>query len=219
MFDFTAKGPVSLIFDLDGTLFDSYPVIVSSVRQMLAEYGIFRDYDELYRDCIKTSMTEHVREIARKENLPFDEMIARYTVISQARKDEIKLMPEAMETLTELKKMGTGLYVFTHRGTSTVPVTDHLKITGFFKEMVTTVQHFPRKPEPDALKYLMEKYQMDPESTYYVGDRRIDMECAKNAGIGGILYLPETSVGELTGDETVVVKNLSEILDFVRYCG
>ena len=219
MLDLRKSGPVSLIFDLDGTLFDSYPVIISSVRKMLSEFGIDMEYDRLYRECIATSMTERVREIAEKNGLPFSEMLDRYAEISRGEKDKITLMPEAFETLDGLSSMGVSMYVFTHRGTSTVPVTDRLRITGYFKELVTSVENFPRKPAPDALLYLIKKYSMDPESTYYVGDRNIDMQCAVNAGIGGILYLPEGSVGSSSGNETVMVRRLSEIIDFVKFCG
>ena len=59
------------------------------------------------------------------------------------------------------------------------------------------------------------QYRLKREHTYYVGDRSLDMQCAKNAGISGILFLDEHTPGEATGDESYIVRNLLEIMDIV----
>ncbi len=71
---------------------------------------------------------------------------------------------------------------------------------------------FPRKPEPDAIDYLVGKYGLERKNTFYVGDRSLDMECAANAGIGGILYRPEGSYTDPVGTEQFIVTDLMEIL-------
>ena len=58
---------------------------------------------------------------------------------------------------------------------------------------------------------LIETNDMDRNYTYYVGDRKLDMECARNAGITGILYMPEGSFG-VSGDETFRINELIEII-------
>ena len=57
----------------------------------------------------------------------------------------------------------------------------------FFEEVVSVADGFPRKPAPDGLDYLVDKYGLDRRRTYYVGDRDVDARCAKNAGVGSIL--------------------------------
>ena len=91
----------------------------------------------------------------------------------------------------------------------------HLGLTGFFREILTSQSGFARKPAPDAIVYLMDKYRLEREHTYYVGDRSLDMQCAKNAGISGILFLDEHTPGEATGDESYIVRNLLEMMDIV----
>jgi D-glycero-D-manno-heptose 1,7-bisphosphate phosphatase len=44
-----------------------------------------------------------------------------------------------------------------------------------------------RKPSGQMIKELIEKYQIDPASSYMVGDKVIDGESGKNAGVTGIL--------------------------------
>ena len=77
---------------------------------------------------------------------------------------------------------------------------------------MTNQSGFPRKPEPDGILYLMEKHGLDPARSWYVGDRRIDMEAARNAGIGSVLFLPPGSPGTPAGFEDHVVTDLRQIL-------
>ena len=56
-------------------------------------------------------------------------------------------------------------------------------------ELVTSDNsNFKRKPDSYSIDYLTDKYGLDRNDTYYVGDRRIDMECSKNSKIKSIYY-------------------------------
>ena len=81
----------------------------------------------------------------------------------------------------------------------------------YFTEVVTALDGFPRKPDPAAILYLLEKYHLSPAASFYVGDRSLDVEAANNAGIGSILFLDPSSPISATGHETYVVKDLLEI--------
>ncbi len=50
-----------------------------------------------------------------------------------------------------------------------------------------------RKPSGQMIKDLMEKYHISPEHSYMVGDKLIDAESGKNAGIQGVLVRHLTS--------------------------
>ena len=92
-----------------------------------------------------------------------------------------------------------------------------LRIPGclIFEEIITGADGFERKPSPEALQYLMAKHNLSQADTVYVGDRTLDVECAQNAGISSILYLPKGSVVEPTGKENCIVADLLEIKDWV----
>ena len=199
------------IWDLDGTLLNSYGVIVSSVMDACRSFGFSVEEEEAHRQVIRQSVTFYLETVAYSHSLPFDALMARYSEISGRRKDDIKAMPHAKEALTALKDHGAMHFVYTHRGKTTYAVLERLGLKDCFTEIVTSQSGFARKPEPDAILYLLQKYGLDPKSTYYVGDRTIDMDCAKNAGIRGILFLPEGSPCVPNGSESIIVHELMEI--------
>ena len=190
----------TFIWDLDGTLLDSYGVIVSSIRQTLAEFDVQADPETVLREVKDGSVSAFLHQAAAERGLPYQELKDRYSSISGGRILEISAMPGAVETLEALAAQGVEHFVYTHRGSTAAPVLEHLGMGRFFREVVTSLNGFPRKPAPDALLYLMEKYGLDRSRTFYVGDRTLDMDCARNAGVRGIFYSPE---GRTAGDYTV----------------
>lgn len=196
----------AFIWDLDGTLLDSYGVIVSSLHQTLEELGISMDEAEVRRRAKEGSVSDVVNAAAAQTGRSFQEIKARYSEISGGRYLEITAMPHAREALEETAALGAAHFVYTHRGSTTLPVLSHLGLDRFFREVVSSLSGFPRKPAPDALIYLMEKHRLDKEQVYYVGDRTLDVDCAKNAGVRSVLYAPSGA-----GPADCVIRDLLDV--------
>ncbi len=203
----------ALIWDLDGTLLDSYPVIVSAVLEAYREYGFEPDRDALYREIMATSLYSWIEKTGKATGIPYDPVLHRYLEITDREKMNIRPMQHAEEALRAMKERGISCFVFTHRGASAGPVMKNIGLFDFFDEIVSAGDIFPRKPDPAAILYLIEKYNLDPDKTYYVGDRTIDMDCAENAGIQSILFLSDISPVRATGKETHIIRDLLEIRD------
>jgi len=204
----------AVIWDLDGTLFDSYGVIVESIYETFSMFGICCSREEIHRHAICFSIQSLFAEYGRTQNVDVEQLNQTYSKISSSKYLDIQVMKQGREVLEALAERGTENYVFTHRGKTTIPVLNHLQLTEFFRDIITSQSGFARKPDPEGLQYLIAKYNLDPARTYYVGDRRIDMECAKNAGITGVLYMPEHSF-DVSGSEKLRVKSLLDILKIV----
>jgi D-glycero-D-manno-heptose 1,7-bisphosphate phosphatase len=56
-----------------------------------------------------------------------------------------------------------------------------------------------RKPKPGLLIKAIEKYNIDPAASYFIGDRDRDMEAASAAGVKGILVNSDQPVSEVLG--------------------
>ena len=201
----------SFIWDLDGTLFDSYPAIVPSAREICAEAGVF--YEESYvRDFVlRTSVNDLLRRVAEEKDLAFEPLKAAFNARSDSRWASIQAIPHARETLAALRAAGCRSFVYTHRGASSFAILENTGLAPYLDEVLTSESGFPRKPDPAAILYLLDKYALDPAETYYVGDRRLDMEAAQRAGIGGILFREPGNPTQPLGSERFVIADLREI--------
>ncbi len=205
----------AVIWDLDGTLFDSYDVIVESLYLALLKYGITMDLEQIRQYAIGFSIQALFANISKEYGVSAQLLHEAYSRISGSKYLQIKRMPNVFEILDKLVEAGVENYVFTHRGKTTLPVLENLRMTKYFREVVTSQNCFARKPDPEGINYLIGKYNLEETTTYYVGDRTLDMECAKNAGIPGILYLPPGAIDVSGGVECYIVKDLLEIYNIV----
>lgn len=53
----------------------------------------------------------------------------------------------------------------------------------YFTECITSEYGFKRRPDPEAIIYLIEKHNLNPLETVMIGDRDIDILSGKSAGI------------------------------------
>jgi len=205
---------MNFIWDLDGTLFDSYGVINAALFRTLERAGIAFDREEAKKEIIRTSVRKYLSDLGSEKELQrvFDEE-------HDALTDSITLIPHAKQTLVALTADGARHFVATHRNETALRALKRNGIYEMFTEVVTSIQGFARKPAPDSVNYLIEKHSLKREETFYVGDRSLDIECARNAGIGAILFYPDGSGAVVTGKEDYIIKDLSEVTAIAREAG
>ena len=46
---------------------------------------------------------------------------------------------------------------------------------------------FRRKPDPESMEYLIKKLSLDRNKVWYIGDRRLDIDFARNSGVHAVL--------------------------------
>ena len=152
-----------------------------------------------------------IKRLEEETGISFEKLKHRYSEISGAKLKNIKLVPHALEVLDYCEQEGIHLFVITHRGVTTESVLINTGVITYFDEIITSMNSFPRKPDPTSALYLIDKYGLDKNNTYYVGDRTLDVEFAFNAGIKSILYLPDINPTVPTGKETYIIKDLLDI--------
>lgn len=199
------------IWDLDGTLLDSYTVIVKGAKAAAEDAGLPDTEDDVLKGVKQVSVTSYLKGAAERSGIPFEEMKQRYRMHAHALDDEITLIDGAKETLERLRREGAVHFVYTHRGASSRPILTRLGILDCFRDIVTAEAKFAPKPSGEGVRYLLEKYGLDPADTWYVGDRAVDMYCAKDAGVNALLYLEPDPVVSPTGVEDRIVRDLRDI--------
>ena len=176
-----------VVFDWDGTLFDSTALIARSIQAACADLGtaVPSDHDASY--VIGLGLAEALQHAAPQ--LPkerYRELADRYRHHYLARQSDIVLFDGTVEMLHELKARGHLLAVATgktRRGLDEVLQT--VELNGLF-DATRTADETASKPHPRMLLELMRQFDVRPERTLMVGDTTHDLQLAANAGAASI---------------------------------
>ena len=189
------------IWDFDGTLFDTYPVIIENIRQALQSFGFDADPKELMDKLLET--VDHALSFyAEKYHIDKNTLSAAYQLQNITSNKELMALPmEGVEsTLKAIQAKGCDSYIFTHRPlASTMAFLDKYDLSKYFTDFVApATPGFARKPAPDAIEYLVNKYGIPKGKAVMIGDRELDLASGKNAGIRTAHYIckaiPQTFV-------------------------
>ena len=205
------------IWDLDGTLIDSYGVMIESLQETFQiKAKLHLNKKETEKSILNDSIHGFLIRKCSEYGCSLEDVQKTFSALNRAKSLRIPEVRNAKAILAYLHATGCEHYVYTHNSRQAYEILKNLGMLAFFREVVTSENGFPRKPSPEGIQYLLEKYRLNRRSTFYVGDRNIDMECAQNANIQGILYLPRDSVVERTGREAYIVDDLIKIKEIVR---
>ena len=185
----------AFIWDLDGTLLDSYEAILSGIEETFRQFSIPYHKEKVREFILKYSVQDLLVRVAEDRNLDV-EVLNQVRAQSLAEKNvQVVLMPGARDVLTWAAEHGIQQFVYTHKGDNAFTILKDLGLQSYFTEILTSQSGFARKPSPEAAIYLLDKYQLDPRDTYYIGDRVLDVEFAQNSGIQSINFLESTYEG------------------------
>ncbi|GAX47208.1 HAD-IA family hydrolase [Pseudolactococcus reticulitermitis] len=192
------------IWDLGGTLLDNYQTSATAFHEVLLEdFGVNVDYQAVYA-ALRVSTDFAVYQFAA--GLP------DFTAIYKKREAQTLttpvLFPDAERVLATIVESGHRNFMISHRNDQVLTILAAAGIAEYFTEVVTSSNGFARKPSPDSIHYLLEKYA--PGQPVMIGDRDIDMFAGQNAEIDTIYFAPEN---QETVKATHHVRKLIDILD------
>ena len=185
----------AFIWDLDGTLLDSYEAILLGIEETFGQFSIPYDKEKVREFILKFSVQDLLARVAEDRNLDV-EVLNQVRAQSLAEKNaQVVLMPGAREMLAWADQAGIQQFVYTHKGDNALTILRDLGLESYFTEILTSQSGFARKPSPEAANYLIDKYQLNPDNSYYIGDRTLDVEFAQNSGIQSLNFLESTYEG------------------------
>ena len=185
----------AFIWDLDGTLLDSYEAILSGIEETFGQFSIPYDKEKVREFILKFSVQDLLEKVAEKRKLDV-EVLNQVRAQNLAEKNaQVVLMPGAREVLDWADETGIQQFVYTHKGDNALTILRDLGLESYFTEILTSQSGFARKPSSEAATYLLGKYQLDSEKTYYIGDRTLDVEFAQNSRIQSINFLESSYEG------------------------
>lgn len=174
-----------VLFDFDGTLADTIPLIVESYRHTLETSGL-PAVDEVE---LRSWIGRPLRPVF-EERYPGrgDELTGTYRTWNLAQHDALIRRVEGMpELLKALSEKGTLVGVVSSKKADTVRLgLRAVGLEGAIDVLAGMDETATHKPEPEPLLFAAATLGVAPEQCVYVGDADVDVMAARAAGMAAI---------------------------------
>ncbi|MBI9051803.1 MAG: HAD-IA family hydrolase [Anaerolineaceae bacterium] len=179
----------NIFWDFDGTLFDTYPPIAKSIHLGLKQLGHHIPVEETLV-LSKISLTYCLETLAEKtgsSSSDLEEVFdAQYALLTL---EEQKPFPGVQQVLEKVISVGGINVIITHRGSTTMlKLLEHYGLKNYFSGWLTADDGFTRKPDPAAFFAALQSYNVNASETLGVGDRGLDVEASRAAGLQTAFY-------------------------------
>lgn len=179
----------NLIWDVGGTMFDTYPATTAAFLAALAELGISAPL-EWVRALARVSQRHCARTLAQTYALDEERLWAAYWAARErAAPEQQPPFPGVIAVCRAVIQRGGVNLIATHRERERV---EQLLRFHHLQDLVaginSTSDGFPRKPDPAMLDDLAARFQLDRAQCLVLGDREIDIQAGQLAGMRTALF-------------------------------
>lgn len=208
---FNIKG---IIFDLDGTLIDSFQAIYLSFQHVYESMGLRPlSYDQVRKE-IGLGLSRTFADLLGKDRVAqalrlYDE---KYW---QVLRDHTFLLPGAREVLVTLHRRGIKMAIATNKiGRYSRKIFENFGLTSVFSAILGDQDVLQNKPHPEMIFRAIEKMGVKKEEVVIVGDSVIDLETARNAGLPAFAIATGTTPREVLekAKPTRMLEKLTDLL-------
>ena len=180
----------TVLFDVDGTLFDTLPSLSAANNLVLKQAGLLEVATPLLRPALNEGLRAMFRKSIDLQMVPVDDelvMVLEKEFLQQYMQDWLAaatVYPHLHEALAALKQLGLKLGICTNRDrASTEYLLAQSRIAEFF-ELIVGLGDAPHpKPAADPLLLALERMGGMAADALFVGDSSIDATCARLAHV------------------------------------
>lgn len=204
----------TLILDLDGTLIDSVPDIMSALNRLMAQRGFAPFGRDATAGFVGNGVAVLVRRAFAARGTEADEAaIASFTEDYTANAAvETRAFPGAVETIRAMTADGWRMAVCTNKPqAATWAILEALDLSRWFAA-VGGGDSFPtRKPDPAHLLSTLAAAGGSPEAAVMVGDHHNDVHAAAGAGVPCIFAAWGYGPPEMAEGATAVAQRFTDV--------
>lgn len=207
-----------VIFDLDGTLVDSYQAIYLGFHYVYTQLNLTplpfaevkkvvgRGLSHTFRDLLGEELVSRALLLFRQK---YEEVFREYT----------RLLPDVPEVLVELHKRKISMAVASNKlGKFSRAIFEHFQLQQYFTLIVGDGDVAQNKPDPEMIYFILDKMGLKKEEVIFVGDSIIDIQTAKNAGMK-IFAIPSGNTPKEDLEKAQPTVLLNRLLDLLLYIG
>ncbi|MBQ7726712.1 MAG: HAD-IA family hydrolase [Clostridia bacterium] len=174
------------VFDMDGTILDTLTDLKNSLNNALQKNGLpARTQSE-----VRSFVGNGIRLLVQRgvpDGTPktvtdrvFEDMNAHYALHCA---DTTAAYPGVKEALLVLRRHGLLTAVVSNKTDYAVQALCPQYFDGLFDATAGVQEGVRKKPYPDMVEAVMQRFCVPPEQTVYIGDSEVDLKTAENAGI------------------------------------
>ncbi len=174
----------AVLFDLDGTLVDSYAALTDAVNFARRGHGFAALPPADIRRFVGDGLEKVLERAFDGRAVPpgaTEDFEQRYGEICCT---ESKIMADVEVTLEALEASGVAMAVCTNKPTGfSRKILEFLNLAPFFQAIVGPDLAGARKPQAQHVLRTLQATRCGPDDALFVGDMPIDVEAAHNSGI------------------------------------
>ena len=174
----------AVLFDLDGTLVDSYAALAEAVNFARREHGLADIDVSRIRELVGDGLEALLQRAFELPQVP-----ATVIAAFERRYDEIccqgsRVLADVEATLEQLSRLGVVMAVCTNKPTSfSRKIVEFLGLSSFFRAIVGPDLAGARKPDARHVLCTLETTDAEPNDALFVGDMPVDIHAARNSGV------------------------------------
>lgn len=167
-------------FDLDGTIGDTIPLCLEAFRRAVSPYAGHTLNDE---EIVQTFGLNEMGMIKAVVNSQSEKALDDFYVIYEEMHEKCPSPYQGINDIIDmLKEKGIRVALITGKGKKACEITlEKFGMQDKFCDIATGLESRPNKAE--SIQKLLEKYNLQKEEFYYVGDALSDITACQNAGV------------------------------------
>ncbi|WP_251179156.1 HAD family hydrolase [Adlercreutzia agrestimuris] len=173
-----------LLFDLDGTLLDTYDIILHSMRHTVNDtYGLSLTDEELMRG-VGTPLYDQMLTFTHGDSDKAAELTQIYREHNKEVHDrQIKAFPHTIEALKRFAARGLKMGIVTSKRHALAQRgLDLTELSPYFTVLIGSDDTDLHKPNPAPVIVGCEQLEISPDQILYIGDSPYDMQAGNGAG-------------------------------------
>lgn len=207
-----------IIFDWNGTLLDDLEHNLFVINKMRSLYNLAPLSKNYYQTHFCFPLEKFYENTGfGKDIIPFEHATQLFIEHYHDGLSEVSLFDNLLQILTEVKTLGYKTAILSaYNHNRLVEMVTQRGLTSYFDEIVG-IEGDSASSKKSEFKKLIDKNQIDSESSYMIGDTNHDFEVAQSQNINSIL-IPNGHQNERCWTELnyTLLKSISEVPGFLK---